>query len=139
MKSGANKNLLTPSININFKGDTMPKIVKTIVNTNQNGTKPWILDDQRQDYFTQEEINDIIIPYEEYMKNLPGAISIEIKEVDNSSLVVKLEYDTEENLQNALAMQGGNTINSVVKLRNDLYKSKMEELNLTSIIKISFE
>lgn len=117
----------------------MPKIVKTIVNTNQNGTKPWILDDQRQDYFTQEEINDIIIPYEEYMKNLPGAISIEIKEVDNSSLVVKLEYDTEENLQNALAMQGGNTINSVVKLRNDLYKSKMEELNLTSIIKISFE
>ena len=114
----------------------MPKIVKRIVNTNLNGTKPWILDSQQQDYFTQEEIDDIIIPYTEYMKNLPGAISIDIEEVNNALLVVKLEYDTEENLQNALAEQKEN---SIVKRRNDLYKSKMNELGLTSVTRISFE
>ena len=114
----------------------MPKIVKRIVNTNLNGTKPWILDSQQQDYFTQEEIDDIIIPYTEYMKNLPGAISIDIEEVNNALLVVKLEYDTEENLQNALAEQKENYI---VKRRNDLYKSKMNELGLTSVTRISFE
>lgn len=114
----------------------MPKIVKTIVNTNTGGSKPWILDSQQQDYFTQEEINDIIIPYTEYMKNLPGAISIEVEEVDTTLLIVKLEYDTEENLQNALAEQKENNI---VKRRNDLYKSKMNQLGLTSVMRISFE
>jgi hypothetical protein len=114
----------------------MPKIVKRIVNTNLNGNKPWILDSQQQDYFTQEEINDIIIPYKQYMKNLPGALSIDIEEVDSTLLVVKLEYDTEENLQNAVAVQKENVI---VKRRNDLYKSKMNELGLTSVTRISFE
>ena len=70
------------------------------------------------------------------MKNLPGAISIDIEEVNNALLVVKLEYDTEENLQNALAEQKEN---SIVKRRNDLYKSKMNELGLTSVTRISFE
>jgi hypothetical protein len=114
----------------------MPKIVKRIVNTNLNGNKPWILDSQQQDYFTQEEIDDIIIPYTEYMKNLPGALSIDIKEVNNTLLTIELEYDTEENLQNAVAMQKENAI---VKRRNDLYKSKMDELGLTSGMRISFE
>lgn len=114
----------------------MPKIVKRIVNTNLNGNKPWILDSQQQDYFTQEEIYDIIIPYTDYMKNLPGALSIDIKEVNNTLLTIELEYDTEENLQNAVAVQKENVI---VKRRNDLYKSKMNELGLTSVTRISFE
>jgi len=70
------------------------------------------------------------------MKNLPGALSIDIKEVNNTLLTIELEYDTEENLQNAVAMQKENAI---VKRRNDLYKSKMDELGLTSAIRISFE
>jgi len=116
----------------------MSKMVKTIINTSPNGTKPWILDSQRQEYFTQEEINNIIIPYTEYVKNLPGALSIDVQEVDNT-LVVKQEFDTQENLNNAAVAQAKDTQNSIVKLRNELYENKMKDLGLTSKIIISFE
>lgn len=116
----------------------MPKIVKTITNKGPSGSKAWILESEYSDYFTQTEIDDILTPYTSFMSTLTGSMGYTVEELGNT-LVVKQEFDTEDNMKAALNIIGGDGIHTIVKNRNDLIKNKLTGLGSSSSFQITFE
>lgn len=116
----------------------MPKLVKTIINNNIGGVKPWIGVNEYPDHFTQQQIDEIITPYTDYVQNLPGFVTVTIREV-NGNLEIKHEFDTTENMMYAQSVLGGPNANSIVVLRNNLFTEKLQQLGANSSILITFE
>jgi len=116
----------------------MPKLIKTIINNNPGGVKPWIDIDEYPNYFTQQEIDDVINPYSDFLRNLPGLLSITVEEV-NGNLVIKHDFDTTENMRFAQSLLGGPTANSIVTTRYTLFTEKLKQLGANSSVSITFE
>jgi len=109
----------------------MPKIVKIITNNNPMGIKPWIFPENYSQYFTQNEIETILNPYFDYVQSLTGFVGTTQEEVGDT-LVVKLEFDTVENLEAARTVLEGANQHEIVKTRMDLLKNKLAELGAES-------
>jgi hypothetical protein len=116
----------------------MPKLVKTIVNNNPGGVKPWIDTNEYLDYFTQQQIDEVITPYTDFVHNLPGFVSVTVEEI-NGNLVIKHEFDTTDNMRSAQSVLGGPNANSIVVLRNNLFTEKLKQLGANSSVSITFE
>lgn len=108
----------------------MARILITITKQNDD---PWILlkRDLTQAVFSQEEIDNVIAPYYQYIKALPGynyeQSSVEITGNTSVSTIV---FDTIENAANAylkLYPSDEQTLDQVVKNKNQLIKQKMQE------------
>lgn len=109
----------------------MPKIVKTITNNNPAGIKPWIFPEDYSKHFTTNEIETILTPYFDYVQSLTGFVGTTQEEIGDT-LVVKLEFDTMENLNAAESVLQGANPHSIVKTRMDLLKNKLTELGAES-------
>lgn len=116
----------------------MPKLVKTIINNNPGGVKPWIDTNEYLDHFTQQQIDEVITPYTDYVQNLPGFVSVTAEEV-GGNLVIKHDFDTTENMIFAQSVLGGPNANSIVVTRNTLFTEKLQQLGANSRVSISFE
>lgn len=108
----------------------MARILITITKQNDD---PWILikRDLIQDIFSQEEIDNTIKPYFQYIKALPGYIYEQSSvEITGNTSVSTMVFDTIENAANAyvkLYPANEQTLEQVVKNKNQLIKQKMQE------------
>lgn len=103
-------------------------VVNTLVKTD---AQQWIaLDpDHINEQFTQEEIQTILVPYFTFLKSLPGFVET-INTTDGNVKTTKITFDSQENLANAMSVLYGEGADPVVKAKNDLITSKMDQLGL---------
>jgi hypothetical protein len=109
----------------------MPKIVITLTKANAD---PWIISskDSLQD-FTEEEKLQVLKPYFDYLKALPGYSyeqSLAETYVDGDTSVTTICFDTEANMLSAKELLFGNNVNSVVQNRNTFMKNKVQSANV---------
>lgn len=80
----------------------MPSLVITI--KRDDTTKEWFIPsvDNFDKYFSQEEIDNILMPYYNTIHSLPGLLSVTPIQVDDYTRTVTYELDTKENLQGLL-------------------------------------
>jgi hypothetical protein len=105
----------------------MPKIVRVITNTNPSGVKPWILQEDYAEHFTQQEMDEILTPYFQFVASLTGFVETTQEEIDDT-LVVKIEFDTMENLTAAENQISGADANIIVKTRMEFFKNRIQEM-----------
>lgn len=51
--------------------------------------------------FTPEEIAEVVLPYRDYVRSLPGFISDTVTEMNETTMKIVIEFDTLENVNNA--------------------------------------
>lgn len=109
----------------------MPKITRTLYKKN---TEPWIVTtaDYIDVYFSQEEKENIILPYNNMVNQANGYIQDSFTQTfEGDTYTWSREYDTMENLQNAMIqMSDGN--NSIVSVRNEKLKEVMNNHGISS-------
>lgn len=108
----------------------MPKIITTIT---KQSSEPWIIlkEGMSSDIFSEEERNNIILPYIEYVRSLPGIISDEtLSTVENNTFTSILSFDTIEHTTAAYNKLFGAQLDAIVVAKNDLLKQKMTSSNL---------
>ena len=76
-------------------------------------------------YFSTEEINDVLKPYENFVQSLPGFVGLSVNESGNVCTVIQM-YDTPENANLAYTHQFTETNNSIVLTRHKLFKIKIK-------------
>jgi len=113
-------------------GNTIVRII-----TNNDPTKiGWILESDYASYFSSDEIDNIIKPYESFVKSLPGFISLTVNASNNKCTIIQT-YDTPGNANVAYTQQFTKSNNSIVLSRHALIKNKIKSLNINSNTVIS--
>lgn len=114
----------------------MAKIVVTI---KKKPGDPWVLTHPSMEstwpqYFTQQEIDEIIKPYNEYLRNMPGYIAAD------SSFTIEGDTATSVGMFSIPQLAAGafgilrstaNEDSPIVLARNKLVKDKMNELGIS--------
>jgi hypothetical protein len=102
----------------------MSKIITTL---HKNVDEPWILltKDTLQP-FSPQELHDVVDPYTEYVKKLPGVQFDKFTTVINdTSAILTMVFDTPENMYIAKDKLFGTNLDKVVVNKNELIRSKV--------------
>lgn len=94
---------------------------------------PWMIvtPENAPQYFSQEEIDTILTPYFDYVRNLPGIIPEKFKQYTTDTQTTNVrEFDTVENAKNALFKMSVYSDEPIVIARNTLVQNKTKELGL---------
>lgn len=100
----------------------------------KHDSEPWVLttDEYISTYFTQEEINNIITPYNQILLNSPGYIANSKTEFyDGNTYTWTREYENLESLQSAMVEMSDEN-NPIVAARNQKLKEVMLANGVTS-------
>lgn len=117
----------------------MPRIITTIT---KQPSDPWIIlkEGMTSDIFSEEEINNIILPYVEYVRSLLGIITPEtLSTIENDTFTSTLSFDTIENTSLAYSKLFGTELDPIVVAKNNLLKQKMTSANLVYDVQKSIE
>ena len=107
-------------------------IVKIITNTNASSNS-WIDPADHNTVFTTDELTNVINPYENFIKTLPGFISVGT-EISGNTCTQTMVFDTPDNANSAFKQQYSSNkgdINPIVAARNLLYKNKFSSLGIS--------
>lgn len=110
------------------EGINMPKLI--ITTKKQNVYDEWIDagPEGSSNFFTQEEITNVLNPYYEYVRNLPGHDLSKYKTyVNDMETALVREFDTVQNAQNALFKLSKYTDEPIVIARNNLVQERTKE------------
>lgn len=106
------------------------KLIETIVNSNQNPDSIWYMpfDGYAVVFASREEITDIIAPYEEFLRNLPGCKGLVASHIGNK-LIIILQFDTLQQTNDANALIYGNNKSEIVTKAQALIESYKQKNN----------
>lgn len=101
--------------------------------TKQNDADPWILLAKAYvpQVFSEQEIAEVVLPFIEYSKSLPGMIpdSFTLDVAGNVATMAR-DFDTEQAAAIYQHTLGPGSANPLVIAKNQLLKSKFEALNV---------
>lgn len=108
----------------------MPSIV--VVVKREDTSKEWfyVVPETWHKFFTQEEIDEILIPHNKNMFNAPGHLKCLNTVVDEKTFVSIHTYDTMENCLNAYRYRYANDDKVISKIRANLIERKKRELGI---------
>ncbi len=115
---------------------------KIIVKLIKNEDDPWILtkQDLLPSLFTQEEIATHISPFFAYIRTLPGYLAEEASNVIEGNIsTTTIAFDTYENMLNGKEKLFGDDLDETVVNKNNFFKQKMQEANVTYIKQITYD
>jgi hypothetical protein len=90
--------------------------------------------------FSAEEIQNVILPYHDFLKSLPGFQKTELVFVDDLNMQIKYLFDTEENARSAMPIltppydEGTALYNS-----RELHQEKRTQLGVSYTYSLSIE
>ena len=107
----------------------MATILKNTL-TRTNTLTPWLIftPSNYLDYFTQPEIDNIILPAQIAITNLAGYIGETREFIDLNSRTIALEFDSRINAEAALTTFLDNT--SIIYARKQLFSQKTNSLGM---------
>jgi len=106
----------------------MPQFITTF--TKSTASTPWIIAQSpyAEAICSEEELNNIVLPSREAVKELPGFISLTVNESSNTTLVMTYSFNT---LANAgYAYNNINDFNDAANVKTNLMVSKREAANV---------
>jgi hypothetical protein len=109
----------------------MAKLITVI--TKQNIYDEWIATgpDNTKEHFSQEEIDNVLNPFYEYARNLPGIMPDKYKVyTENRDMTVVREFDTRANAENALVKLSRYSDEPIVIARNALVQQRTKDLGV---------
>ena len=120
----------------------MPKI---ITNITKQENDPWILIErtilEQGELFTQEEMNSTIIPFLDFVKNLPG-YDYPARQfiINGNQATITMTFDTSDDMMSAKAKLFGPSVTDAVVLnKNALLKSKIESAGANYSVSVTLE
>lgn len=108
----------------------MPKLIFSL---DKKVYDPWIVaspgNQNVNQYFTQQEIDNVLTPYIAFIESLPGRVAGKeyAEYVSDTNYTVVREYDTLDNAKNAMLKLSDAGGVPIVIAKNALVRSKMAE------------
>ena len=112
----------------------------TTIITKSTDEEPWIRFNSPEEaaaFFTAEEVQNIVIPYNNQLNSLPGYIGSSIVDITNRTMKIVREFDTLENANLAKAYLSNIDQASITGKYLKLFRDKRAELGLKYTYSVS--
>lgn len=114
---------------------------KIKITTTKQASDPWVSlnKDIVANHFSQEEIANVILPFIQYTTSLPGYVPQESSSSINGNVqTTYMAFDSPDHLMEAKNKLFGSDLDQVVVAKNELLKSKQEELGVEYTTEVEF-
>lgn len=105
--------------------------------TRRDTSTPWFI--PTEDYFTEDEWSNIVIPYRAMVESTPGFIGRTSVNLDDFKYTLIIQYDTLENAQSAIWEITGHITGHIGETYRLLAQTKKQELGINYIVNTAIE